>query len=33
VRAIPGVRETETLLEMQVHKFTYRDVAGPADPA
>ena len=30
VRAITGVRETETLLEMQVHKFTYRDVAGPA---
>jgi Lrp/AsnC family transcriptional regulator for asnA, asnC and gidA len=30
VRAIAGVRETETLLEMQVHKFTYRDVAGPA---
>jgi Lrp/AsnC family transcriptional regulator, regulator for asnA, asnC and gidA len=29
VRAITGVRETETLLEMQVHKFTYRDVAGP----
>jgi Lrp/AsnC family transcriptional regulator, regulator for asnA, asnC and gidA len=29
VRAIAGVRETETLLEMQVHKFTYRDVAGP----
>ena len=28
VRAITGVRETETLLEMQVHKFTYRDVAG-----
>ena len=35
VRAITGVRETETVLEMQVHKFTYRDVAGPgtADPA
>jgi Lrp/AsnC family transcriptional regulator for asnA, asnC and gidA len=30
VHAITGVRETETLLEMQVHKFTYRDVAGPA---
>ena len=29
VRAIAGVRETETLLEMQVHKFAYRDVAGP----
>jgi hypothetical protein len=28
VRAITGVRETEILLEMQVHKFTYRDVAG-----
>lgn len=28
VGAIPGVRETETLLEMQVHKFVYRDVAG-----
>ena len=32
VRAITGVRETETLLEMQVHKFTYRDVAGPEGP-
>jgi DNA-binding Lrp family transcriptional regulator len=30
VRAITGVRETKTLLEMHVHEFTYRDVAGPA---
>ena len=26
--ALPGVRETETMIEMQVHKFTYRDVGG-----
>ena len=29
MREIARVRETETLLEMQVHKFTYRDVASP----
>src|SRR5947209_12741654 len=31
IRAAGGVRETETLLEMQVHKFTYRDVAAPSE--
>jgi Lrp/AsnC family transcriptional regulator, regulator for asnA, asnC and gidA len=27
-RAVPGVRQTETMLEMAVHKFAYRDFAG-----
>jgi Lrp/AsnC family transcriptional regulator for asnA, asnC and gidA len=27
LRALPGVLETETMLEMQVHKFAYRDLA------
>jgi Lrp/AsnC family transcriptional regulator, regulator for asnA, asnC and gidA len=28
VRGLPGVLETETMLEMQVHKFTYQDAAA-----
>jgi Lrp/AsnC family transcriptional regulator for asnA, asnC and gidA len=28
LRALPGVLETETMLEMQVHKFVYRDIAA-----
>ena len=28
LRALPGVLETETMLEMQVHKFAYRDLAA-----
>ena len=31
LRALPGVLETETLLEMQVHKFAYRDLAARDD--
>ena len=27
IRALAGVRATETMLEMQVHKFAYRDIA------
>lgn len=27
--ALPGVRETETMIEMHVHKFAYRDVGAP----
>jgi Lrp/AsnC family transcriptional regulator, regulator for asnA, asnC and gidA len=30
IRALPGVLETETMLEMQVHKFSYRDAATAA---
>jgi len=30
IRALPGVLETETMLEMAVHKFTYRDSAAAA---
>ena len=29
VRALAGVRDTETMIEMQVHKFAYRDIAAP----
>jgi Lrp/AsnC family transcriptional regulator for asnA, asnC and gidA len=30
LRALPGVRDTETMLEMDVHKFSYRNVpTGP----
>jgi Lrp/AsnC family transcriptional regulator for asnA, asnC and gidA len=28
LRALPGVTETETMLEMEVHKFAYRDLAA-----
>jgi Lrp/AsnC family transcriptional regulator for asnA, asnC and gidA len=28
LRALPGVLETETLLEVAVHKFAYRDLAA-----
>ncbi len=28
IDAIPGVEETETMLEMQIHKFVYRDIAS-----
>jgi Lrp/AsnC family transcriptional regulator for asnA, asnC and gidA len=28
LRTLPGVIETETMLEMQVHKFAYRDLAA-----
>ena len=28
LRSLPGVLETETMLEMQVHKFAYRDLAA-----
>ena len=28
LRTLPGVLETETMLEMQVHKFAYRDLAA-----
>jgi Lrp/AsnC family transcriptional regulator for asnA, asnC and gidA len=31
LRTLPGVLETETLLEMQVHKFAYRDLAARDD--
>jgi len=30
IRALHGVLETETMLEMAVHKFTYRDSAAAA---
>jgi Lrp/AsnC family transcriptional regulator, regulator for asnA, asnC and gidA len=30
IRGLPGVLETETMLEMAVHKFTYRDSAAAA---
>jgi Lrp/AsnC family transcriptional regulator, regulator for asnA, asnC and gidA len=30
VRAIPGVTGTETMLELAVHKFSYRDAAAHA---
>ena len=30
LRTLPGVLETETMLEMQVHKFAYRDLAARA---
>jgi|SRR3954452_25039515 Lrp/AsnC family transcriptional regulator for asnA, asnC and gidA len=30
IRELPGVLETETMLEIQVHKFTYRDVGRAA---
>lgn len=28
LRSLPGVVETETMLEMKVHKFAYRDLAA-----
>ena len=28
LRSLPGVLETETMLEMEVHKFAYRDLAA-----
>jgi Lrp/AsnC family transcriptional regulator for asnA, asnC and gidA len=28
LRTLPGVLETETMLELQVHKFAYRDLAA-----
>ena len=28
LRTLPGVLETETMLEMRVHKFAYRDLAA-----
>jgi Lrp/AsnC family transcriptional regulator for asnA, asnC and gidA len=30
IRELPGVLETETMLEIEVHKFTYRDVGRAA---
>lgn len=30
IRGLPGVLETETMLEMAVHKFSYRDSAAAA---
>jgi Lrp/AsnC family transcriptional regulator for asnA, asnC and gidA len=30
IRGLPGVIETETMLEIEVHKFTYRDAAAAA---
>ena len=32
VRGLPGVLETETLLEMRVHKFTYQGIAARLIP-
>lgn len=29
LRALEGVRETETMVEMAVHKFAYRDIGAP----
>ena len=32
IRSLPGVLETETLLEMEVHKFTYQGIAARLIP-